>query len=207
MDHAGKLLSRPVTDQGGQTLPYSVLGLPTCCVGGCLSKPRLSTWVLDLPGRGWSFSTFAAIIIHNQELWNPPLQFLKGTYLCTCLIISKVPVTVVYQTHFCSQKMILHVCVPVGKVEMWLYSKGDPYLMNKLTYKLYQAHDNTAVKNKILWKSSSPVEDQNKEHHRDVPWLLLEKFPVDIFCGFCRIFFEITKYSEIHSWGHVNAVA
>lgn len=42
MDHAGKFLSRPVTDQGGQILPYSVLGLPTWFVGSCLSKPRLS---------------------------------------------------------------------------------------------------------------------------------------------------------------------
>lgn len=42
-----------------------------------------------------------------------------------------------------------------------------------------------------------------QEHHTDVPWLLLEKFPMDIFVEFST---KIYKYLEIHSWGHVNAV-
>lgn len=43
MDDADKLLSRPMTDHRGQILPYIALGLPTWYVGGCLSKPRLSS--------------------------------------------------------------------------------------------------------------------------------------------------------------------
>lgn len=60
------------------------------------------------------------------------------------------------------------------------------------------------VKNKIPWKSSSSgPRGPEQEHHTDVPWLLLEKFPMDIFVEFST---KIYKYLEIHSWGHVNAV-